>query len=180
MSGVFLLLLVLLFCVCLRQHKRCQSGLRWFCRDITCPFFFGGASGAFIGLGYLRLVWAKRELEAIHSELEIKVEERTLELAQANQHLREEMKGREQAQNEQKKLISELEVALAEVKQLSGFMPICAKCKSIRDDKGYWNRIEKYIENHSDAVFSHGLCPECEEELYSDQRWYRKKEQDES
>ncbi len=56
--------------------------------------------------------------------------------------------------------------ALEDIKILRGFLPICASCKKIRDDKGYWNRIETYIQKHSEAYFSHGLCPECVEKLY--------------
>lgn len=59
-----------------------------------------------------------------------------------------------------------LQRALAEVKQLSDFLPICASCKKIRDDKGYWNQIESYISQHSEAKFSHGICPECAKKLY--------------
>ncbi|MCD6292636.1 MAG: response regulator [Deltaproteobacteria bacterium] len=62
----------------------------------------------------------------------------------------------------------ELEKALAEVKKLSGFLPICSFCKKIRDDKGYWQQLEKYIDEHSEAKFSHGMCPECMEEHYGD------------
>lgn len=58
--------------------------------------------------------------------------------------------------------------ALAEVKQLSGFLPICASCKKIRDDQGYWNQIEAYISEHSEAKFSHGMCPNCVKEFYPD------------
>ncbi|GAB4347452.1 MAG: hypothetical protein Kow0089_24920 [Desulfobulbaceae bacterium] len=61
-----------------------------------------------------------------------------------------------------------LQEALAEVRTLSGFLPICASCKKIRDDRGYWNQIEAYIREHSDAEFSHGLCPECAQKLYPD------------
>jgi len=68
----------------------------------------------------------------------------------------------------------ELEKALSEVKQLQGMLPICAKCKKIRDDKGYWNIIESYIENHSNVEFTHGMCPECMEDMYGDQEWYIK------
>lgn len=56
----------------------------------------------------------------------------------------------------------------AEVKTLSGFLPICASCKKIRDDEGYWNQIEAYIHEHSEAKFSHGICPECAKKLYPD------------
>jgi hypothetical protein len=62
----------------------------------------------------------------------------------------------------------ELKHALAEVKHLSGLLPICANCKKIRDDHGYWKRIESYITDHSEAQFSHGLCPECMTMLYPD------------
>lgn len=60
----------------------------------------------------------------------------------------------------------ELRGALAKVKLLSGFLPICASCKKIRDDRGYWNQIETYIREHSEAVFSHGICPECMNTLF--------------
>ncbi len=62
----------------------------------------------------------------------------------------------------------ELENALKKVKLLSGLIPICANCKRIRDDRGYWNQVEKYIAEHSEAQFSHGLCPDCMRELYPD------------
>jgi len=65
-----------------------------------------------------------------------------------------------------------LEEALDNVRTLSGLLPICAGCKKIRDGKGYWNQIETYIETHSDAQFSHGLCGECSDRLYGDQDWY--------
>lgn len=68
----------------------------------------------------------------------------------------------------------ELTKALEEVKQLQNLLPICAKCKKIRDEKGYWNQIESYIESHTDTKFSHGLCGECIEELYGDEDWYKK------
>ncbi len=60
----------------------------------------------------------------------------------------------------------DLKKALEKVKTLSGFLPICAKCKKIRDDKGYWQQIEKYISEHSDVAFTHGLCPDCIREVY--------------
>jgi len=62
----------------------------------------------------------------------------------------------------------ELEEALAKVKMLSGLLPICASCKKIRDDEGYWQQVERYIEEHSDIRFSHGLCPDCARRLYPD------------
>jgi two-component system cell cycle response regulator len=67
---------------------------------------------------------------------------------------------------EKERLIQELEEALAKVRILSGLLPICSSCKNIRDDKGYWNQMETYISDHSDAEFSHGLCPSCAQTLY--------------
>ena len=61
---------------------------------------------------------------------------------------------------------SKLQKAHNEIKTLRGLFPICASCKKIRDDKGYWNTIEIYIQNHSEAKFSHGICPECMKKLY--------------
>lgn len=65
-------------------------------------------------------------------------------------------------------IIAEREKALDDVKILRGFLPICAACKKIRDDKGYWNQIEAYIHEHSEAEFSHSVCPECLPKLYPD------------
>lgn len=69
-------------------------------------------------------------------------------------------------QNELEDKNKELQKALDDVKQLSGFIPICAACKKIRDDEGYWNQIDLYISQHSDAQFSHGMCPDCLKEFY--------------
>jgi hypothetical protein len=71
-----------------------------------------------------------------------------------------------QAEEERERLIRELQEALAEVKTLRGLPPICASCKSIRDDQGYWQQIEAYIQNHSEAEFIQSVCPECAKKLY--------------
>ena len=67
---------------------------------------------------------------------------------------------------EQKKMIKELQDAFQNIKTLQGLIPICASCKKIRDDKGYWNQIEAYISEHSSAEFSHGICPDCARRIY--------------
>jgi two-component system cell cycle response regulator len=71
-----------------------------------------------------------------------------------------------QKQKELEQKNRELQEALETIKVLEGFIPICANCKKIRDDQGYWQQIEIYIENHSKATFTHGICPECRDELY--------------
>ena len=75
-------------------------------------------------------------------------------------------KKRRELEKTQEKLVRELQEALDKVKLLSGFLPICANCKDIRNDKGYYEQIEKYIEEHSEAFFSHGICPKCAKKLY--------------
>ncbi len=87
------------------------------------------------------------ELEMHRNQLEELVRNRTAELATKN---------------------IELQKAITEVKILSGLLPICASCKKIRGDDGYWNQIEEYIRDHSEANFSHGICPECAHKLYPD------------
>ena len=71
-------------------------------------------------------------------------------------------------ESERERLIEELQKSLEQVKLLSGFIPICASCKQIRDDQGFWTQVESYISQHSEAKFSHGLCPDCVRKLYPD------------
>lgn len=75
---------------------------------------------------------------------------------------------RKEMESDREKLIKKLQDALDTIKTLRGIIPICASCKKIRDDKGYWNQIEIYIKDHSYADFTHGICPECSKKLYSE------------
>ena len=68
---------------------------------------------------------------------------------------------RKQAEEERERLLRELQVALAEVKELQRILPICMSCKSIRDDENYWQTVEAYISHHTSTRFSHGICPAC-------------------
>lgn len=70
--------------------------------------------------------------------------------------------------------LAELKQAMSEVRQLRGIMPICASCKKIRDDQGFWHQVEVYIREHSEADFTHGICPNCLKVLYPN---YRRKQQ---
>lgn len=92
------------------------------------------------------------------------VAEIKVELSSAQQ----EIERRKAAEIERDRVIHELQTALSEVKTLRGLIPICATCKKIRDDKGYWKQIESYIREHSDAEFSHSICPHCAKKLYPD------------
>ena len=68
----------------------------------------------------------------------------------------------------ERNLRSELQKAVDNIKTLKGLLPICASCKKIRDDEGYWHRIEDYIQNHSEAELRHGICPDCANQLYGE------------
>ncbi len=81
---------------------------------------------------------------------------------------------RKAIEKEKEQLIIDLKNALDEIKTLKGIVPICASCKKIRDDQGYWNHLETYIQKHSEAQFSHGICPDCTEELYPE--YFKKKQ----
>jgi hypothetical protein len=100
------------------------------------------------------------------SNLRRRLGEQNKKIKKAHEKIKIEIKERKQVQIEKDNLIVELKAALSEVKTLSGLVPICASCKKIRDDQGYWNQIESYIRDHSDAQFSHSICPECAKKLY--------------
>ena len=100
------------------------------------------------------MIEKNKELEVHKNNLEIEVANRTAELREAKE--------------ESDTLVDDLEQALEEVKTLQGFLPICAQCKKIRDDAGYWQELEKFIEERSDAAFSHSICPDCIKLLYPD------------
>lgn len=87
-------------------------------------------------------------------------------LRYVNARLQSELGERKRVEAEREKLITKLQEALARVKALSGLLPICASCKKIRDDQGYWHQVEVYVRDHSDADFSHSLCPDCAKRLY--------------
>jgi PAS domain-containing protein len=117
----------------------------------------------------LRLVTAKNNLIWARSICRPEVVDgRTVKLKGAFQ----DITGRKKADAEREKLIVELQKALKEIKTLKGIFPICSHCKKIRDDKGLWNQIEEYIQNHSDAEFSHSICRECAEKFYPDMHLY--------
>ncbi len=72
---------------------------------------------------------------------------------------------RKEAEIEREKLITDLQDALAKIKTLKGLLPICAWCKKVRDDNGYWKQVEQYIQEHSEAEFTHGMCPDCQSKM---------------
>ena len=86
----------------------------------------------------------------------------------ANLVILHDVTDRRRAETERENLIAKLKEALAQVKRLSGLLPICANCKKVRDDQGYWQAVDQYIDEHSEAQISHSTCPECLRKLYPD------------
>jgi PAS domain-containing protein len=128
---------------------------------------------------HLHALWTMRQdithrketeeaLRAARDRLEERVRERTAELLKTNERMTLEILEREKAEQELEKLVVELQQALAKVKTLSGLLPICASCKKIRDDQGYWTQVEVYVRDHSHAEFTHSICPDCAKRLYPD------------
>jgi len=96
------------------------------------------------------------EASELHSNVEIALYKHKIEIE------------KKKAGEERKKLIHKLKEDLADVKKLSGLLPICASCKKIRNEEGNWNQIEEYLRDRSEVKFSHGVCPECAKNLYPD------------
>jgi hypothetical protein len=105
-----------------------------------------------------------RKAHAANKALEVEIREHKV-TAEA---LKKDVTERKKIEAEREEIIDELKKALAEIKTLKGIVPICASCKKIRDDKGYWEQVESYIGRHTDAKFSHGICSECEKKLYAE------------
>ncbi len=127
-------------------------------------------------------ILARVETHLALRTLQKALEEKNARLGEKNARLEEavaDIRGLQQALEEKNDRLEEknarLEEAVANVQTLSGLLPICSKCKKIRDDEGYWNQIEVYIESHTDAQFSHSLCRECMDNLYGEQEWYKKR-----
>lgn len=100
----------------------------------------------------------KRQRDLLNSRAE--------ELQVLNSELAREVEERRSVQISNEQLISELRKATAEVKTLSGLLPVCASCKQVRDDQGYWSQLETYLKKHTEISFSHGLCQDCAHKLY--------------
>jgi sigma-B regulation protein RsbU (phosphoserine phosphatase) len=103
-----------------------------------------------------------------------------LQLKEARDRIAEQNFQLKEQNNHLEKLNQELKDALEKIKTLEGIIPICSICKNIRDDKGYWERIEAFMCKHSDAVFSHGICPECAKKHYPDFDLYGDREKNNS
>jgi len=148
--------------------------------DLTLPTFSGIAALAIVQEGYPDIpfifvsgtIGEELAIETLkRGAADYVLKDRLSRLVPAvNRALREaeERANLKRAEEEREKLIHELQEALAKVRTLSGMLPICASCKKIRDDKGYWNQMEAYIRDHSEAEFSHSICPDCKKKLYGD------------
>jgi hypothetical protein len=120
----------------------------------------------FVSLFIYYKVRSEARLVSYQEHLEEMVKERTQELRSTNFILKREVISRTRTELRLKETIEELHDALGKVRTLSGFLPICANCKKIRDDDGYWHQVESYVRRHANVEFSHGLCPSCANDLY--------------
>jgi hypothetical protein len=141
-----------------------KEGLIWFIIFSFCLFFVILSSSVFGWYSYgnttvLRFIITYIIVAMIGYGLESSRELSNKLLAENNQVLLQEKQ--------------RLEIAIDEIKTLSDLLPICSSCKKIRDDKGYWNQIESYIASHTNAKFSHGICPDCAKRLYPE--FYKEK-----
>ena len=134
----------------------------WLAHGISAAGFF------VLGYAVMRAQQTTGSFSTIYSEVELyaTLRARTEELAGANRQLEENGRQLSEALGEKERLILDLEAALSKVRTLSGLLPICSSCKNIRDDQGYWTQMEAYISQHSEAEFSHSMCPPCAERLY--------------
>lgn len=142
-----------------RHFKEIDRTTGWEVRSILCVPLM--VKGKVIGVIEVVATTTERfsQLDLVLTESLAGSAAIAIENARLYSALQQELKERE-------KLIGDLQHALAHVKTLRGLLPICAHCKKIRDDRGYWNQIEAYIHSHTDADFSHGICPECLHKLY--------------
>ncbi|MEJ5348719.1 MAG: transporter substrate-binding domain-containing protein [Desulfosoma sp.] len=99
------------------------------------------------------------------------------ELRLKNKVLQSEIAERRQVEKDKERLIQELREALENVRKLRGLLPICAYCKKIRDDLGYWNQLESYLSQHADVTFTHSICPECSKKIYEELKAFKDAEQ---
>lgn len=112
-------------------------------------------------LAYITIYFFSFAMEKVREVFQGRLQESRQQLAATVTEL-------DRANSKKEQMISDLHQAMKEVQVLRGILPICSECKQIRNDKGYWQRIEQYIQEHSEAQFSHGLCPKCAKKLYPD------------
>lgn len=114
----------------------------------------------------IKLALEKQKAQETIAQHIIGVERMNVQLSEANAELIKEIAERKRVEEERERLIVELKEALNKIKTLSGLLPICMDCKKIRNDEGYWEQIEVYIRDRSEADFSHSICPECMKKRY--------------
>jgi len=151
------------------RYERDRIYRRWIKVDMG-PMFTGRRTAKLFLALSLALLALLAAVALWNNTLSQRVAERTAELRSYQDSLAELVDERTRELSEANNMLSEtndkLSRALAEVKTLSGFIPICAYCKKVRDDQGDWKQVEDYIASHSNAEFSHGLCPDCLARLY--------------
>lgn len=111
------------------------------------------------------LIESEQNVQKARDELEEQVDERTIGVSKLNEQLNQQIADLGKESKKQKELIKELQ-ELLEVKSSGDFLPICSNCKDIRDENGFWQPIEEFLQNLANSDFSHTLCPDCTKKLY--------------
>lgn len=138
-------------------------------QEHACPLKEVGATGKAVTLEHIHYnLQGEERLVEVHGYPIFDEEGNVIQMIEYSI----DITARKLAERERERLIADLQNALKDIKQLSGFIPICASCKNIRDDKGYWQKVEQYIKEHSAVQFSHGICPDCAKKLYPDIELY--------
>jgi len=119
-----------------------------------------------IAEGYNRFEWIHTKSDGSDLPVEVMLTPIKMRGRQFLYCMLRDITERKQREKEREEMITELQTALEQIKTLKGIVPICAHCKKIRDDKGYWEQVEAYVSKHSDAQFSHSICPDCRKEHY--------------
>ena len=153
----------------LQPVESMSRSLLWLATFTAVALLLVGVVALFIMLAPLRrAARAVRDMARENAKLEKLPVERLDEVGQLSDGFNTLVHVIEDRTAKLERTKTELEASLAEVKKLSGLLPICCYCKKIRDDKGYWNRLEKYITERADVSFSHGICEECAKEHFPD------------
>jgi len=144
------------------------NGLRYYQSYIVPEFYVDGSVKSILSLtrDITDQRKAEHDLKKALDELNMLIQDKTAKLEEANKKLSLEIDERKQAEEKLEEVILTLNDALSKVKLLSGLLPICSSCKKIRNDEGYWEQMELYVKNHSEAEFSHGICPDCAQKMY--------------
>ncbi len=162
------------------EQDRQTMLVRWWPRENWVHLPRSRLLTAMLLVGAFLILWAMGAYALYRFKLQGKAQEllaALTELRRKNKVLQSEIAERQQVEKDKERLIQQLREALENVRKLRGLLPICAYCKKIRDDQGYWNQLESYLSQHADVTFTHSVCPECSKKIYAELKAFKDAEQ---